>query len=44
MVYQGRLATNLLQLYTQIIQNSFFIISVIIFDVNIVTEQKQVYW
>jgi len=45
MVYQDRIETNLLQLFAKQ-ENSewFFIISVIIFEVNIVAEQKQKYW
>jgi len=45
MVYKDRFKTNLLQLFTQQ-ENSgcFSAISVIIGEVNIVTEQKQTYW
>ena len=45
MVYQDRLETNLLQLFTYP-ENSeqVSIISGIIFEVNIVAEQKQAYW
>jgi len=44
MVYQDQIETNLLQLFAQQ-ENSecFSIISVIIFEVNIVAEQKQKY-
>jgi len=42
MVYQDRLKTNLLQLFAQP-ENSecFFIISAIIFEINIVAAEKQ---
>jgi len=45
MVYEDRLETNLLQLFTYP-ENSeqVSIISGIIFEVNIVAEQKQAYW
>jgi len=45
MFWQDRIETNLLQLFTQQKNSEWFsIISVIIFEVNIVTEQKQKYW
>jgi len=44
MIYQDRIETNLLQLFVQQgISEWFSIISVIIFEVNIVVEQKQKY-
>jgi len=44
-VYQDRLETYLLQLFAHS-ENSilFSIISVIVFEVNIVAEQKEAYW
>jgi len=45
MVYQDRIETNLLQLFAKQENSEWFsIISVIIFEVNIVAEQKQKYW
>jgi len=45
MFWQDRIETNLLQLFTQQKNSEWFsIISIIIFEVNIVTEQKQKYW
>jgi len=42
MVYQDRIETNLFQLFAQLVTSErFSIISGIIFDVNIVAEQKQ---
>jgi len=42
MVYQNRLETNLLQLFGHLENSEWFsIIPVIIFEVNIVNEQKQ---
>jgi len=44
MVYQDRIETNLLQLFAQQENSAWLsIISVIIFEVNIVPEQKQKY-
>jgi len=45
MVYQDRLQRNLLQLFMNP-KNSecFSVMSVIIFEVNIVAEAKQAYW
>jgi len=45
MVWQDRIETNLLQLFAQQENSEWFsIISVVIFEVNIVAEQKQKYW
>jgi len=45
MVYQYRSETNLLQLFPhQDNSKEFSIISVDIFEVNIIAEQKQAYW
>jgi len=45
MAHQDRLETNLLQLFAQQENTGWFsIISAIIFEVNIVAEQKQAYW
>jgi len=45
MFYQDRLETNLLQTFANPKNSEWFsIISVIIFEVSIVFEQKQAYW
>ena len=45
MVYEDGFYTNLLQLFAQQENSEWFsIISAIIFQVNIVAEQKQTYW
>jgi len=45
MVYQDRIETNLLQLFEYPESSeSFSIISALLFEINIVAEQRQAYW
>jgi len=45
MVYQDRVETNLLQLFAQQENSEWFsVISINIFEINIVAEQKQTHW
>jgi len=43
MTYQDRFETNLLQLFAQENSECLSVISAVIFEVNIVAEQKQTY-
>jgi len=45
MVYQDRIETNLLQLFAQQENSEWFsIISISVYEINIVAEQKHKYW